>query len=777
LPASAAVADQTLLLDVVINGNDTEKIGEFTSRNGALFAKPDELADIGLKVPEETPKTEDGLIALGALPGITTRLDEATQKLFIEAGLERLLPNILGAGVNAGPIKLESGTGATLDYDVTGTETSGVGAGAGAFDFRVFSPYGVASTTALAYAGVPPNGPHANAAIRLDSSYVYSDFDDLTRYTFGDFINGGLNWTRPVRLGGVQVSHDFSMRPDLVTFPLPVVAGSASVPSTVDVLVNGAQQFSGQTKPGPFQVPQLPVNVGANTVALSVTNALGQQVTVVLPFYASESLLAPGLDTFSFEGGFVRHNWGILSNDYGDFATSGTYRRGVSDHVTLETHVEATRGAFMGGLGAVVNAFDLAVINAAAAGSTADGLTGGELALGAQRLGRNWSLGVSALFATRDFRDISALNGDPVPRLQLNANAGVSFGRWGSFGVAYTSVDRDAAVVARNVVASTGQLTPGLTNAPFQLIGAEHAQILSANYSVQVDRFSIYATGFKDFSKGGGSGITFGLSVPLGARSSAGASVGANSGSSAYGQVQSQQSVVVPGDWGYNVYAAFGGQDHQFAQVAYKSQWALVSAGADRSSGAMSYRGEVQGALSFADGALFASNTINDSFAIVDTDGVSGVHVFSENRAVGRTDSGGKLLVPDLRSFEINHLSIDPLDVPPDASLATSTREIRPQDRSGVVVDFQIRVSRGALLTLVTKDGKPVPIGSSAVLAATKAAVEVGYDGQAYVEDLSDANTLRVQMPDGRRCTASFPYLARLGDIPKIGPIICSEDN
>jgi outer membrane usher protein len=775
VPARASSADQTLLLDVVINGNETGRTGQFTMRDSVLLATPEELAAIGLKVPEGTYKTKEGLVALRDLTGVTTRIDEAAQRLFIEAGRDALAPNMLGAGINAGTIKVESGIGATLNYDLTGTSVAGAGSGAGAFDFRMFSPYGVASTTAIAFAGASPTGPDTNEVIRLDSSYVHSDADDLMRFTAGDFINGGLSWTRPVRLGGVQVSHDFSMRPDLVTFPLPVVAGTASVPSTVDVLVNGLQQFSAQTQAGPFQVPQLPVNVGANTVSLAVTNVLGQQVTLTLPFYASENLLAPGLDTFSFDGGFVRRKWGVISDDYGDFAVSGTYRRGVSDAVTLESHIEATRGAFMGGLGVVANAFDFAVVNASAAGSTAGGLTGAEFAVGAQRLGPDWSLGVSALFTTRDFRDIAALNGDPIPRLQLNANAGVSFGQWGSFGVAYTSVDRDAAVVASNVVFPPSQLTPGLTNAPFQVIPAEHAKILSANYSVQVDRFSIYATGFNDFVKGGGSGFTVGLVVPIGARSSVSASAGENSGSSPYGQVQALQSVIVPGDWGYDAYAAFGGMDHQFAQADYKAQWGLVTAGVDRSAGEMSYRGELQGALSIADGSLFASNIVTDSFAIVDTDGVAGVHVLSENRVQGQTDIDGQLLVPDLRSFDINHISIDPLDVPADASLAVTAKEVRPQDRSGVVVEFPIHVSHGALITIVTKDGKPLPVGSSAELAATKTTVAVGYDGQAFVEDLSDENSLRVQMPDGRRCTASFKYQPLPGDIPKIGPITCED--
>jgi len=47
-----------------------------------------------------------------------------------------------------------------------------------------------------------------------------------------------------VRLGGAQIATDFSLRPDLVTFPVPIVAGSVAVPSNVDVLVNNVRVLS-----------------------------------------------------------------------------------------------------------------------------------------------------------------------------------------------------------------------------------------------------------------------------------------------------------------------------------------------------------------------------------------------------------------------------------------------------------------------------------------------------------------------------------------------------
>src|SRR5436190_6826425 len=151
------------------------------------------------------------------------------------------------------------------------------------------------------------------------------------------------------------------MRPDLITFPAPSVSGSAAVPSTVDVLVNGSTVRSGSVAPGPFEVPQVPVISGAGTVTTTVTDALGRQVTTELPFYASPTLLAPKLQTYSAEIGLVRRDWGTESNDYGALAGAITYRRGLSSHLTFEGHAEYTEGLLMGGVGGNLNLGNVAL--------------------------------------------------------------------------------------------------------------------------------------------------------------------------------------------------------------------------------------------------------------------------------------------------------------------------------------------------------------------------------------------------------------------------------
>ena len=751
----AASADETLFLEVDINGQSTGKIGEFIVHRGKLMARVEELRDLGLRVPES--RGPHDVIPLSDIPGLTYALDGKNQQVHVTVSESRLVPTQLeplGRTRNDDRRTIESGTGATMNYDVVDTITGGQTGATGAIDLRGFSPLGVVSSGWLAYAGGDSNGSNKNTAIRLDSSFTYADINTLRRYSLGDFITGGLAWTRPVRLSGAQIRSDFSMRPDLVTFPLPSVTGSAAVPSTVNILADGNVVVSSQTGAGPFQTPQLPVMSGAGTITVSVTNAMGQQVTMTQPFYASSALLSPGLQTFAVQAGLARLNWGIVSNEYGKMAGTAVYRRGLTSKFTVEGAAEGTPGATMAGAGGVFQIGNLGVINFAAAGSAGSAGPGGQLSAGAQRIGRVFSLGASAMFANRNYRDVASMNGDGVARKQLSAFTSLSLRRFGSAGVAYGGFDQDPSPVPIHQNAAP----------------AQHNHVVSANYSLQIRHVSIYASEYRNFtSSGGSSGLQVGLTIPFGRRSSA--SVSATS--DGYGQVQVEKPVTEVGEWGYYAYLSAGAIDHEFAEVQHKSSKGLFTAGIDSTAGQMTMRMESQGALSFVDRSLFASNAIYDSFAVVDTGPMAHVHVLQENRDVGRTNSSGRLLVPDMRSFDVNHITIEPTDIPADATINDPSRVTRPQDRSGVVVKFAVKISHGALLQLVDDAGAPLAVGSTATLRSTGVTVPVGYEGEAYVEDLGPHNVMTVERTDGQHCTVLFDYRAVRGEIPKIGPLRC----
>jgi outer membrane usher protein len=749
--------DETLLLEVIVNGHPIGTVGEFVLRHGTLFVRPQEWQDLGFRVPR-TAATRGPLIALNDISGIAWKVDVQRQQLLITAIDAALVPATVQPEQVDGKERqrpIESGNGLTLNYDTVGTFASGQTGGSGSFDLRNFSRWGITSSDWMTYAGSALTASGTKPMVRLDSAYTFADVKSLRRYSLGDYINSGLSWSRPVHMEGVQIRSDFTMRPDLITFPLPSIGGSAAVPSTVDVLVNGNLATSNEVNPGPFEVPQLPVISGEGTITMTLTNAQGGQVTVTQAFYGGSTLLAKGLQTFAGQAGLVRRNWGIESNDFGKMAGTAYYRRGLSQSFTVEATAETTPGVFMGGAGGAATLWNRALVNFDVATSGGSAGPGELLSAGIQHLGRVFNLGGAATMATRNYRDVAALNGSPNSRKQINLFTGLNFRRFGSAGLGYAEVaETPSPVFVQNAFA-----------------GPLQSHVVSANYSVQIRRVSFFATEFRDLDTANASGLQVGLTIPMGRRSS----ISVSGGSNGTAQVQAQETPVTIGDWGYQAYVSAGDDTHEFGVVEYKSPRGLFSAGIDNTAGQTTARLESQGAISFVDGRLFPSNTIYDSFAVVDTAPLGNVHVYQENRDVGTTDKSGHLLVPDMRSFDVNHIGIEARDVPADADLTLDKRIVRPQDRSGVVVRFPIHFSHSALLKLVDESGLPIPLGSTVTLRATGSIVPVGYDGQAYLEDLSPHNKLSVELADGKQCTAAFEYKPIPGDIPTIGPLRCQE--
>jgi len=745
-------SSETVLLEVVVNGHSNGQIGEFYLRHGTLYARPQQLRDLGFRIPASAR----GLIALNDLRGLAWTMDTANQQLLVTATDAALVPTVLLPSLaNEQELRrpIESGTGLTLNYDTVGTFGAGQTGGSGSFDIRHFSQWGITSSDWMTYAGSALQG--TKPLVRLDSQYTFADVKSLRRYSIGDYIDSSLSWARPVRMEGLQIRSDFSMRPDLITFPLPVLNGSAAVPSTVDVLVNGNVAASSEVGAGPFEVQQLPVISGEGTITMNLTNAQGGQVTITQPFYGAPTLLAKGLQTFAAQTGLVRREWGTLSNDYGKMAGAAYYRRGLSQSFSIEATSEATPGAFMAGGGGAATLWNRALVNFDLAASGGSAGPGDLISAGLQHQGQILGLGGSASLANGNYRDIAAMNGSPIPRKQISLFSGVTFRHFGSLAVAYAQLSQSAPPV----------------QVPIAFGGNLQSRIVTANYSHQFHHVSFFASEFRDLNNPGASGLQVTLSMPLGRQRSmsvAGSSTGAV-------QVQSQQSVVVIGDWGYQGYLSAGAGTQTFGIVQYKSPVGLFSAGVNNSLGQITVRLESQGALSLVDRNVFPSNTIYDSFAIVDTAPLGNIHVYQENRNVGTTSKSGRLLVPDMRSFEINQIGIEPKDVPADADLALDKRTVRPQDRSGVVIRFPIQLSHGALLKLVDAAGLPLPLGSTVTLLGSNALAPVGYDGQAYIERLSARNRIAVELPSGKHCTAMFDYKPSPGDIPTIGPLRCQE--
>lgn len=777
---AAYAADEILLLEVTLNGRATQLVAEFTLRDGGdssatggkggpgsqatLYVSRAELTELGIKLPSNG----DDPVPLSRFAN-SVQFDQNAQKISITVPTEYLTTTELSSEVfSASNLPLaDTGFGAVINYDLLATQSNDQRVLSGLLDARVYGNGGVLGTSALGY-----SGDTDARSVRLDSGYTYSDPASLRRYRLGDFVSNGLSWTRPVRLGGAQLSTDFNLRPDLVLFPSPSIRGEAVVPSNVDLFVNGVRQFSQSVAPGPFEIRQAPIASGAGSVAVAVTDALGRQTFQNVPFYTSGRLLKPGLASYSIESGWVRKNYGVASADYGEAALSSSLRYGLTQALTLEAHAEGMRGLKLAGGGAVFNVNNWGIASAALAASDADTDLqrgrGMQYALGVERNANNLSFALSHTAATGGYRDIGAIEGSPVLRSQSTASAGVSMERYGSVNMSYTAIKG----ASDPLFANAGSGFAGNTGGTTTYSTATDLRVLSVSYFKSLSqRATFFVSGFKQLGSSNTS-VTLGLIMPLSDRDVIGINNTSGGGTHAT-SVQASRATVSPGDFGWQLQDSEGSFVQRSAELDYKSTYGRATVAMSESSGQTGERAGLRGAIALADSSVFFTNWIDDSFAVVNTGGMKGIGVFAENRFAGRTDSGGRLLVPDLRSYDVNRLGIDVLDLPVDAEVDMAERMVKPRDRSGVVVGFATKQSSSAMVTLVDGAGGVLPAGALVTVVETGLKAPVGYDGVSFLSQLGAVNTLQVTLPSGAACNASFSLTARSNTIPDIGPLTC----
>jgi len=766
-----ALAGTPLYLEVSINGQPTQTVASFYPLDGKLYADLDDLRQLGLDTAglEHLPGLrsirldraragEAQLVALEQVPGLHYRYDAARQTIELLAGAQLVRPNQIGSRSGAA-VQASSDTGLVLNYDAFLQSDPQHGANTNlslANEERLFSGYGVLVNDGVARAGSGHSG-----YIRLDSAWHNDDPQALTTMQAGDAISSALSWSRAVRLGGFQYRRNFALRPDLITFPLPTLSGSAAVPSSVDLYINNVRQFSSEVPSGPFVINNPVALTGSGQARLVVRDELGREVSTTLPLYVDNRMVAAGLSSWSAEGGFLRRNFGLRSFDYGGAPSgSGSWRYGWSDALTVEAHGEAAAGLYNAGTGGLLRLGQWGVINAAGSGDAGGGV---QAALGYQLVLPRFSFVAQTTRNYDHYRDLAAIGGAPPPRIFDQVSVSLPLLRTQSLGLSYIH-SRTAASPGPGGTASTGNVS----------------RIASLGYTAQLLRWcSLYANAYHSFDSSHGQGYSLGLSIDLGQRTVGFLSGGRSQGSDSY-NASLIRTADYNGGWEWGLQDAENGRGNysRLARAGYLGRYGELSAAAqdDRQQTLLSL--EAAGGLIYMDRTFEPSRRIYDSFALVSTDGVAGIPVLNENRVMGNTDRSGHLLLPDLNSYQRNHLAIDSLVLPADASIPVDHVEVVPRSQSGALAHFVVRRYTAATVILVDEAGKPLPSGTLLHHRESGQDFVVGYDGQAFIENLDTHNHLSAHNDDPHRrvdCAAQFDYAAPPADrsLPTIGPLRC----
>lgn len=779
VPASDQTVSQgaeprDLYLEVFINDTSTGMIGNFKQMtDGGLSVRPEELREVGLK-PDGHAREADGSIRLDRLPNVEYRVDAATQRLYVTTDDSTRAAKVIDVNPKAeaqeGAQKPQSSFGAVLNYSLFASTDDLMDGNvqpfqgiSGGFDTRFFSPYGTLNQSFTANM----SEGELEGVKRLNTTWSYSDPERLITYRAGDFVSGGLPWTRPVFLGGMQVQRNFSLRPDLVTLPVPILSGTAAVPSTLEVYTQNVRTYSGAVPSGPFEVTNFPVFSGQGEAQIVLRDTLGRETRTTLPFYSSSLLLQKGLADFSAEMGFPRRNYGTKSNDYdSDLMGVATFRYGLTNWLTLEGHFEGGIDLLNGGIGVAFPVGAYGVASVAAAGSSHDGDAGMILNGTVELTNKNYTLFARLQHAFGNYDDIASVSADDqldpvfdpsgvtvfsprVPRslLQVTVSTPGPFDR-SNLNFSYTQLDLDS---------------------------GGNSKIVGASFNQSVFRSSsFYATAFTDLEDSNSFGVFAGLTIPF--DNDVNVSTGyeqTSDGPAGFVDVAKSERQE-EGSYGWRLRTSEGDKPDRSAAASYRGRYARVEGSVQQFDDTVRANAQVDGAIAVASGGVFATNRIDDAFAVVDV-GAPDVDVSFENRPVGRTNRSGRILVPNLKSYEPNTVAIDPKNLPVDASIGATRDVVVPADRSGVVINFDVKkTTASALVGIVDANGSALQPGLRGhVEGAREEEFVIGYDGEAYIPALGTQNSIIVDLLDGKNCRAQFPYHAQEGTQVKIKNVVC----
>ena len=478
-----AVADAQLFLELVVNQMDTGRVIAVEQRAGQLFVPASALQDVGMKLPGEPV----GSVALDQVPGLHSDYDSNGQRLLLDVPPSWLQEQFIGNRNTYPRTQAMSSFGALLNYDVYFNDTDDGGSYLAAWnEVRLFDTWGTLSNTGQLRQTLSDGisgGTLNNGYRRYDTTWRFSDDERLLTYEAGDVISGALPWSSSVRLGGVQLSRDFAVRPDLVTYPLPQFAGEAAVPSSVDLFINGYKSDSARLQPGPYTLTNIPFINGAGEAVVVTTDALGRQVSTTVPFYVTSTLLQQGLTDFSLAAGTLRRDYTLRDFGYGPGVASGTFRYGYSHNLTLESHAEASSDLSLGGLGGNLRLGNFGVLNTALSQSQFDSRTGQQLSLGYQHNSTRYSSMYQRVERRDDYADLTLVD-TPYASLSKRSEQvtlSLNLQRFGSLGLGYFDVQ--AADDSRTRLLNLSWSKPLWRNTSFYL--SANREIGDSNWAMQ----------------------------------------------------------------------------------------------------------------------------------------------------------------------------------------------------------------------------------------------------------------------------------------------------
>ena len=708
---------------------------------GVDFARIAVSEEVKLHAKAETKTSVTGecVDLATAVPDATADFDFAEQKISLSVPQKYMRntargyvpPEMWQNGVNAAFLSYNANTYHSAGSGVESTQSYvGLNAGVniGAWHFRHQS-------SVTQQEGAPTQFDNIATYLQRDITAMKSQLTVGDGYTTGDVFDS-------VQFRGAQIATDDRMLPESLRGYAPVVHGTAESNARVTVRQNGQVIYETTVSPGPFEINDLYATGYGGNLDVTVTEANGRTKSFTVPYASVAQSLRPGTTRFSVTAGKLRHATLETNPIFAQF----TLQRGLTNLITLYGGGVAADGYLAAGLGTALNtklgAFSVDVTGAGTQvpnQPTSRGTsvrvgyskfidpTGTHIAIAAYRYS---TAGYMSLSDAASVRELAMRGGDPDSvyrqrnRFQvtlnqnfkeygtvfLNASAQQYWSRSGSdvfYQTGYSNRFRFGtySLSAGRTRSANGAMSDQIMlSATLPLGQGQHSPLLSTNLS----------------SAGGNTSLQANVSGSLGERN----------------------------QYSYNAYGTLG--DGRGARTAsagasgtYRAPYAQLTGSASGGTGSSQISAGVSGSIVAHPGGVTFSQTVGDTFGVIEAPGAAGASVTSSPGV--KLNAGGFAVVPYLTPYGMNTVDIDPKGTSTDVEFESTSEQAVPRLGSVVMIRYKTVTGRAALIRAPQLGDKALPFGADVVDAYGRTVGVVAQDSRIFARGLEDKGSLIVK--------------------------------
>lgn len=586
----------------------------------------------------------------------------------------------------------------------------------------------------------------SNNAFRQDSqgqrewtrAYTYAQRDlpgTRSQLTIGETITPG-DVFRSLPIKGVQIASDMEMLPDSLQSYAPIIRGVAQTRARLEVHQNGYPIYSTYVSAGPYEIDDLNIGGGSGELEIILTEADGQVRRFTQSYSTLSNLMREGI--WRYSTGVGRYNPQDTSMD-DPLLWHGTLAMGVSADSTLYGGLLASDFYRAGSLGVARNFGELGALSFDVTQSRADtdpshnrsNVQGMSYAL---KYGKTFETRTNLRFAgyrysTEGYRDFdealrershdSRFHGSRRSRLEaaINQNIGVS-----------------------------SSLSLTLSQEDFWRTDYQQRQFqFQFNTQHKDVSYNLYASQSLKDSGVSDRQISFGISVPLSFGRSATATFDVKESQGQYSQRASIAGSTERSLINYRASVANSTSNQQTAELSAGYQGPAASLGMGISQGSQynSLSLNASGALLLHEGGLEMGPYLGETTGLAHVPNIENVGIL--NATASKTNDRGYALIPYLRPYRINRVTLDSSQLDPNVEIENGVTQVVP--RRGAVVRADFAAHRVQRLIITTRDsqGAPLPFGAQVTDALGVPMAIVGQAGQFMLGTTDGTQTLLVR--------------------------------